>query len=72
MADKTYKLSYNAAEIDELLTRAGNSVTPDDVYTKTESDALYMHTDAIVKLDSQADFDALTDKTADWYFIKEG
>lgn len=26
---------------------------------------------SIVKLDSMADFENLTDKTADWYFIKE-
>lgn len=28
--------------------------------------------DSIVKLDSMDEFNALTDKTADWYFIKEG
>lgn len=42
-----------------------------DQYGNTISDT-YMRKDSIVKLDSMADFEALTEKTAEWYFIKEG
>lgn len=42
-----------------------------DQYGNTINDT-YMRKDSIVKLDSIVDFEALTEKTAEWYFIKEG
>ncbi len=35
-------------------------------------DSTYLPKSSIVKLDSMADFENITNKTADWYFIKEG
>lgn len=50
-----------------------------DTYSKEQINAMFEEADdkylpksAIVKLDSMEEFNALTEKTADWYFIKEG
>lgn len=68
---KTYILS-NAGQWEEVhFFGNGGSSAPVDAYTKEEADALYMRNDAIAKLNSLADFEALPEKTAAWYFIKE-
>ncbi len=71
MANKSFNRTVE--EINPLLDKIDND------YSKSEIDGLIsainndkMSKSSIVKLDSMADFESITDKTAEWYFIKEG
>lgn len=59
---------------DILLARnLGSGVSPDDVYTKTETDALLADKAdlSILQPMTQAEYDAIVTKTAPLYFIYE-